>query len=164
MKKIAILLLTISLLSFAAHKYYLALTEIGYNEETKSVEMIMNLFIDDIEFALNKDYNIDLQLYSEKELKNSDEYFQKYLEEHFKIKINNKDYNYNYIGKEYDGNIVYVYLEIEQIESIENIEIQNDILISYFPQQQNLIKAKIHKKRKSLFLSEKTDKGLLNFK
>lgn len=163
MKKLFVVLLVLPLLSFSAHKYYIALTEIEYKEETHSVQMIMNVFMDDIETAINQDYNVDLQLSTKKELKNSDEYFFKYLKEHFKVLINNKNFDYNFIGKEYDGNIVYFYLEIENVLSVESIEIQNDVLIKYFPEQQNLIKASIKKERKSLFLTKKNDKGLLKF-
>ncbi|MCF2876409.1 MULTISPECIES: DUF6702 family protein [unclassified Tenacibaculum] len=163
MKKLFIVLLIVPLLSFSVHKYYIALTEIEYKEESQSVQMIMNVFMDDIETAINQDFNIDLQLSTKKELKNSDEYFLKYLRDHFKIHINDQNFDYNFIGKEYDGNIVYFYLEIENVSSVKSIEIHNDVLIKYFPDQQNLIKASIKKERKSLFLTKKNDKGLLKF-
>ncbi|KAB1153208.1 hypothetical protein F7018_17835 [Tenacibaculum aiptasiae] len=163
MKKLFIALLIVPLLSFSVHKYYIALTEIEYKEETQSVQMIMNVFMDDIETAINQDFSIDLQLSTKKELKNSDEYFFKYLKDHFKIFINNQKFDYNFIGKEYDGNIVYFYLEIENVSSVKSIEVRNDVLIKYFPDQQNLIKASIKKERKSLFLTKKNDKGLLKF-
>ncbi|MFD0991971.1 DUF6702 family protein [Tenacibaculum geojense] len=159
----AILFLSITLISFKAHKYYLALTEIEHNIENKSVQMIMNVFMDDFELAINNDYNVDLKLASKEELKNVDELFTNYLKKHFKISINNKQQSYNYIGKEYDGNIIYFYLEIENISEVKTIDIQNTILTNHFSDQQNLIKAKINGERKSLFLSKKNDKGLLKF-
>jgi hypothetical protein len=79
LKKSFLLLLVIPLLSFSAHKYYLSLTQIKFNEEAKSVQIIINVFMDDIETALNKDNNIDLQLTTKKELKNNDVYFEKYF-------------------------------------------------------------------------------------
>ncbi|MEX6625559.1 DUF6702 family protein [Tenacibaculum salmonis] len=163
MKKISVLLFILPLLAFSVHKYYISLTEINYKEETKSVQMITNVFMDDIETAINKDYNVDLQLTSDKELKTVDSLFFKYLEKNFKVKINDKSVAYNFIGKEYDGDIVYFYLEIENILNIKTIEIENNILIKHFPEQQNLVKASIKKERKSLFLDIKNNKGLLKF-
>ena len=163
MKKIIIFLFAFTLLSFTTHKYYIALTEIEYQEDTRSVQMIMNVFMDDIEVAINSDYNVDLRLDTKNELKNTDAYFLKYLKEHFKIMINNKNTDYKFIGKEYEGNIVYFYLEIENISMPNSIQVENDILVKYFPDQQNLIKATIKNNRKSLFLTKKNDKGLLNF-
>lgn len=164
MKKILIgFLLVISLYSFTMHKYYIALTEIEFNSEKKSVQMIMNVFIDDIETVINKDFNTDLKLTTEKEIQNVDDYFLRYLKKHFNISINKKKYNYNFIGKEYDGDIVYFYLEIENIENFKNIEVQNNVLMKHFSNQQNLIKVKVNGERKSLFLTKGNDKGLLIF-
>ncbi|WNW02542.1 DUF6702 family protein [Tenacibaculum sp. HL-MS23] len=163
MKKIFILLFILPLFSFSVHKYYISLTEIEYKEKTQSVQMIMNVFIDDIENAINKDYNVDLQLTTKDEFKKVDELFFNYLQKHFRVKINDTNVTYRFIGKEYDGDIVYFYLEIENITNIKAIEIQNDVLINHFPEQQNLIKTSIKKVRKSLFLDKKNDKGLLKF-
>ncbi|SNR16157.1 DUF6702 family protein [Tenacibaculum jejuense] len=163
MKKILFLLIGVSFLSFIDHKYYIALTEIEHNKESESVQMIMNVFVDDIEDAINKDYDADLQLNTKLEAKNTDQLFFKYLNEHFKILINNKAYSYNFIGKEYDGDIVYFYLEIDNIIEVKSIEVKNDVLTQHFPDQQNLIKSKINGERKSLFLTKKNDKGLLKF-
>ena len=65
-KKYFLLLLIIPLLSFSVHKYYLSLTQINYKEASKSVQIIINVFMDDIETALNKDHSIDLQLSTKK--------------------------------------------------------------------------------------------------
>ncbi|MFL0132365.1 DUF6702 family protein, partial [Tenacibaculum maritimum] len=97
LKKVLLLLTTISLLSFSIHKYYLSLTQIAFNEKHQSVQIIMNLFIDDIETAINQTYHIDAQLTTNKELQNIDTYFIKYLETNFKIKINGSSKTYNFI-------------------------------------------------------------------
>ncbi len=146
-----------------AHKYYVALTEIEFREKHQSIQMIMNVFIDDLELAINKDYNINLNLSTKKEDVKSDTYLYEYLKKHFKISINDVYKTYNFIGKEYEGNIVYFYLEIDNIQSVKTIKITNDLLINYFPDQQNLIKVKVNSQSKSLFLNKKNDKGLLNF-
>ncbi|APG64771.1 hypothetical protein LPB136_05075 [Tenacibaculum todarodis] len=163
MKKIITLFVLLPLLSFSAHKYYLSLTQIEFNKEAQSVQIITNVFMDDIELAINKDYTVDLQLTTEKEPKNVDEYFEKYVTKHLKIKIDNIDKPFTFIGKEYDGDIVYFYLEIENITAVATLEINNTILVKHFPDQQNLIKAKANGKNISKMLTKKNDKGLLKF-
>lgn len=152
-----------TLFSFSIHKYYIALTEIEFKEESKSVEMIMNVFIDDIESVIDKEYDINSQLSYKEEIKNVDYYFKTYLKKHFKISINDQSKNYQYIGKEYDGNIVYFYLEIKDISNITKLEIHNSLLVESFEQQQNIIKVKINKQRESLFLTKTKTNGLLIF-
>ncbi|WP_088322680.1 DUF6702 family protein [Polaribacter tangerinus] len=162
-KKYLLFLLAIPLLSFATHKYYLSLTQIKYNEEEKSVQIIINVFMDDIELALNNDYNIDLQLTTKAELKNNDIYFEKYLKDKLSFKINTISKDFKYLGKEYEGDLVFFYLEIENISSVSNIDITNTILLKHFPTQQNLVKSKVGKKNKSVLLTKETFKEKLNY-
>ena len=156
-----LILFIIPLLSFSAHKYYLSLTQIEYRSEKKSVQITINVFIDDIETALNRDYNIDLKLHTKKELKDNNVYFLKYLKEKLHFRIDNIPKEFNYIGKEYEGDLVYFYLEIENIKEVNSIEIENKILTKHFLEQQNLIKYKDGDKHKSILLTAKNDKGLL---
>ena len=162
-KKIFLLLFIIPLLSFSAHKYYLSLTQIAFKESSKSVQIIINVFMDDIETALNKDNNIDLQLSTKKELANNDVYFENYLRRKLQFKIDTIVKEFKYIGKEYDGDLVYFYLEIENIAKVSSIEITNKILLKHFPKQENLIKSKVGTKNKSILLSKDQYKELLTY-
>lgn len=162
-KKIIFVLLILPLLSFTTHKYYLSLTQIEYRNASQSVQITINVFMDDIETALNKDYTIDLQLTTAKELQNNDTYFEKYLNDKLQININTQPKKFNYIGKEYEGDLVFFYLEIENVKNIKTIEVKNKILTHHFSEQQNLIKSKVNKKHKSILLNAKTDKALLKF-
>ena len=164
MRKILVILISFSLLSFTyLHKYYVALTEIEHNIKSKSIQMIMNVFIDDIELAINKDYDVDLRLTTKYELENTDSLFHQYLSNHLQIAVNHKSEEIKYIGKEYEGDIVYFYLEVDNVEKVNSIHIKNDLLVKYFPDQQNLVKVTIDKERKSLFLNRKDKEGLLKF-
>ena len=160
-KRTFLLLFIIPLLSFSAHKYYLSLTQINYKKEAKALQIIINVFMDDIELSLNKDNNIDLQLTTKRELKNNDVYFKNYLKEKLQIKVDGTLKNFNYLGKEYDGDLVFFYLEIENIESVKDLEITNKILLKHFPEQQNLVKTKVGKNNKSVILTKDKVVGLL---
>ena len=153
-KYIFLLLFIIPLLSFSTHKYYLSLTQIEYKSEAKAVQIIINVFMDDIEMALNKDYDIDLKLTTKKELKDNDVYFKRYLKEKLHFKIDGIAKEFTFIGKEYDGDLVYFYLEIVDIKQFKTIEVENNILIEHFPQQQNLTKCKLGEKHKSVLLTK----------
>lgn len=163
MKKFVLLLFTIPLLSFSLHKYYVALTEISYNTKSKSVEIIANIFVDDFEASLNKDFDIQTKLNTPKQHKEIDSYILKYLEKNLIISINNQQKKYEFIGKEYEADVIFVYLEIKDINSFKTIEIKNSMLIKYFTEQQNLVKVKVNNNRKSLFLTKENYKGLLKF-
>ena len=162
MKKIAILFLLFTL-AFSSHKYYLSLTQIEYNKDQDSLEVIINVFMDDIEFAINKEYSVDLRLTTKQELEDVDSYFQKYLRKNLRFLVNKELVNYNFIGKEYEGDLVYFYLEVNVSNSPVSLEVYNTILVTYFEQQQNVIKFKNGSERQSKILSKNTTKALLNF-
>jgi len=161
-KKIACFFLLISL-AFTTHKYYLSLTQIEYNKNQKSLEVIINVFMDDIELAINKEYAIDLNLTTKDELKDADVYFHNYLTKNLTFTIDNDIVTYNYIGKEYEGDLVYFYLEIAVKENPTSLEVFNTILLTYFEQQQNVVKFKNGFKRQSKILTKNTNKALLKF-
>ena len=85
------------------------------------------------------------------------------MKEKLHLKINDISREFNYLGKEYDGDLVYFYLEIENINDINTLEVVNTLLISNFPKQENLLKTKIHNKHQSLLLTAKKTIGLLKF-
>jgi len=162
-KKTYLFLFLIPLLAFSAHKYYLSLTQIEFKPKEKTVQIIMNVFMDDIEAAINKTYSVDLQLTTKKEVENNDIYFKKYIKTNFAIKINNKETSIEYLGKEYEDDLIFFYLEISNIEEVYQIEIVSKMLTKHFPKQQNLIKVNVNGKHKSELLTAKNDKCLLKF-
>lgn len=162
-KNYLIILLTLPLVAFTLHKYYISLCEIEYIEEQKSLQITLGMFIDDIEFTLNKDHNSTLNLATDNEVKNIDEYYNNYLNDHFKVIVNNETKGFEYIGKEYDEDIVRFYLEITNIQELKSVEVTNSSLFKYFEDQQNIIKIKAYNKNKTFYLTPKNDKGLLNF-
>ncbi|REE79852.1 hypothetical protein BX611_2750 [Lutibacter oceani] len=162
-KKYVFLFLLIPLVAFTIHKYYISLCEIDFIEEKKSIQITLGMFIDDIEFTLNKDNNTTLNIATKNEAQKIDEYFKTYLNNHFKLTINNKLIPYKYIGKEYDDDIVRFYLEIVDIAKLHSIEVINTCLIRDFEDQQNIIKISANKKNKTFYLDKKTYKALLKF-
>jgi hypothetical protein len=162
-KKQILFLFLIPFFAFTAHKYYLSLTQIEFNNSKNSIEIITNVFIDDIETVLNDIHTKDFRLDTKNELKDSDMYFNQYLQKHLAFKVDEKPVEFKYIGKEYDGDVVFFYLEIKDIPSVTKIEVENSLLIKHFPTQQNLVKSKVNKKHKSALLTKSNQIGILTY-
>ncbi|PCI31512.1 MAG: peptidase E [Flavobacteriaceae bacterium] len=161
--KLLIALVILPLFAFGIHKYYISLTQVEYVKENASLQIISRYFIDDLEHTLEKEYQQDFELNTKQEIDSVDSYYQEYLSQHLIFTINDSIYTFNYIGKEYDADIVYLYLEIPNIKRLESLEIKNTSLFKYFPEQQNITKLKINNKHTTFYLSKQKDKGLLNF-
>ena len=162
-KKRILFLFIVPFFAFTAHKYYLSLTQIEFNNSKNSIEIITNVFIDDIETVLNDIHSKKFELDTKNELKDSDTYFNQYLQKHLAFKVDEKAVEFKYIGKEYDGDVVFFYLEIKDIPSVTKIEVENSLLIKHFPTQQNLVKSKVNKKHKSALLTKSNQIGILTY-
>lgn len=157
------LLFLLPLLAFTVHKYYISLTKIDFIENKKTVQITMRFFIDDIENTLQSRFNTTLDLATKTEHEKADFYLEKYIQQKFKLHINDKAINYKYLGKEYDNDVVYFYLEINDIEKIEKIEVQNSMLFESFEEQENYIKLNINNLKKTYILIKANDKEMLKF-
>lgn len=165
MKKIIILFfLILPLFSFnVAHKFYLSVTEIEYNEENTSLQIISRVFTDDMENLLKTRYGKELYLTNKEEHPWADEYLEKYTSQKLRIMVDGKAYALNYLGKEYDNDQLVLYIEIEEIASFSSIVVQNEILTDLFPEQKNVVHVELKGKTKSLLLSREQEKGIINF-
>ncbi|TYA53213.1 DUF6702 family protein [Formosa maritima] len=163
--KISLLVIALSLFAFTTiHKYYVSVTQIEYVKEKESVQIISRIFIDDLEDVLQLRYKEDLIIKKENEAPEVNLFIEKYLKGKLTIIINGEEKPINFLGKEFDNDIVICYLEIEDIKEIKTFEIQNLVLFDLYAEQQNIIRTKINSKNKSFILIKENDKGLLNFK
>ena len=164
MKQLIVGLLLVPLLAFTVmHKYYISVTQINYIEEKQSVQITSRIFIDDIENVLRNRYDETVTLAGKDEPKEVDKYVEQYFKEKFLIHINGKSTLINFLGKEYDGDIMRCYLEIENVKDIETFEVSNQVLFDLFQDQQNIIKTKIYTKQKSVILTKHHYSAMLNF-
>ncbi|WP_452228568.1 MULTISPECIES: DUF6702 family protein [unclassified Lacinutrix] len=162
--KFALLLLIIPALAFTTvHKYYVSVTKVEYVKEKESVQIISRIFIDDFERLLRERYDSEITLDIENELSTIDMYIERYLKEKIQIEINGELIPFHYLGKEYEDEIIFVYLEIEGVKEIKSFEITNKVLMDLFEEQENIIRTNINGKNKSLLLRKGKDTDVLNF-
>ena len=164
--KYSFILITTFLLftsSSVNHEYYVSVTKIEYVSKEKSLQIISQIFIDDFEKLIHERYDKSVTLAIENESEKIDGYIKKYLKYKLDIKINTQDIDFVFLGKEYKDDIVYCYLEIENIEDIKTLEVKNEVLFDIYPKQQNILRTKINGKDKSFILIPENNKAVLNF-
>ena len=145
-----------------AHKFYVSTTTIDYVEEKQSLQIISKIFVDDIEDVLQERYDPSISIGTKKETAEDAEYLKNYILQKFKVLVNGKPVTLTYVGKEYDIDVLKVYIEITKIPKLSSIEIENEILFEMFEDQQNIIHLKTPAKRRSIVLDKDNPKGLLN--
>ena len=157
------LLLLLPLLAFTAHKFYVSITKIEYAPQEEAVQIITKIFVDDFQHLLQKRYDVALVLDEKDESKLADGYIEKYLLQKIKIEINGEVAHLNYLGKEYDKDLLLCYIEIEGVKTLNSIYIENKVLMDMYDEQQNIIHVKVQGKRRSLILERGNANGMLKF-
>jgi len=147
----------------AAHKFYVSVTEIEYNEKAESLQIISRVFIDDMEDLLQTRYDENIRLGKKTESTSVPKYLNKYLNEKIEVKIDGKLYEMKYLGKEYEDDMLLLYIEIPEVSSFQKIEIKNAILTDMFSEQKNLVHVNYKGSTKSLILNKVKQEDVLNF-
>ncbi|MDO7138880.1 DUF6702 family protein [Algibacter lectus] len=162
--KIVLLLLAFNFFSFTSiHKYYISVTQVEYVKDKKSVQIISRVFIDDLEKALRHSYDENITLDENNDTEATNAYLEKYINTNLKLSINKQPATLQFVGKEYDGDIIRFYLEVVDIQNVKSLEVSNEMLFAVCPDQQNIVKTKINSKQKSFILTTKNNSALLNF-
>ncbi|NNK87912.1 MAG: peptidase E [Flavobacteriaceae bacterium] len=166
MKSLRILLVLVIplFLSVGLHKFYVSVTQIEYVAEQEAVQIISRIFIDDFERMLQERYDDSIVLGMEDESPIADLYTERYIKEKLTIQIDAEPMELTFIGKEYEDDIMFVYLEILGVNNISSMEIGNEVLFDLFDDQQNIIRTSVKGKKKSIILIKENAKGVLNFK
>lgn len=152
------------LMSFSvAHKFYVSVTEIEYNEKTQSLQIISRVFIDDLEDLLQTRYDSTMRLGKSNESPEAANYIKTYLKKKIEIQLDGKNVEVNYLGKEYEDDMVLLYLEVPKVTSFKSIEVKNALLTDMFIEQKNLVHVTYKEITKSLIFTKAKQEDLLKF-
>ncbi len=132
-----ILIFSFLLLTFSfspPHKFYTSIASIEYNEKHKSAEIIMNVFVDDLETSLSVFHKtkirIDENTCKDKKLETQ---VSQYLSDHFFVLKGKKTFQNKFIGIEYNKkDLVTIYIEIEGLKTLNGLEIEDTMLTKEF--------------------------------
>lgn len=130
------------------HDFHTSISEVNFNDKTKTFEIILQVFTDDLEAALALIAKVN-ELTLDKSKKHND-LIQKYLNEHFYL-IDNKKIksSLSYIGKEMEADIVKLYFEIPYKKSIKDIKLQNAVFMEMYDDQVNMTNLKYKSQKKT---------------
>ncbi|MFD2203739.1 DUF6702 family protein [Shivajiella indica] len=145
------------------HPFYISLTEIRYNTNNGRLEIAQKIFWDDLEVALGDLYSSKVDFLNPSDRNALEKMAAEYLLERNEISVNGKKVKLNYLGFEIEEEAAWFYLESEKVETPNQVEVYNNVLIEHFEGQQNIINFYIDKKPKSLILYKGKEKGILNF-
>lgn len=112
----------------------------------------MKLFTDDLENSVVPMEN-----------ENADKLIYVYLRENFILKSGATLLPYEYVGKEMENGITFIYLEIKEFPAVKELFVRNTVFFDRFDDQTNIVNIEIGGVLKSAFLTGKERAARLTF-
>lgn len=139
----------------------MAIYQVSYVTNKKRIEITARLFVDDLNVVLEKKYNKKTALGLPTEAAEDEVLLKKYLSEHVIFKVNGVKTSFQFVSKELESNVLVCYLKIADVPKLSALDIQNDVFIDQFSDQQNLVQSTIYGEKKSILLTNSTVFGKL---
>ena len=127
-----------------AHESYTSIAEVNFSKERSMIEISIEITAHDISYLFEKEKKGVLKpIFNDGKEHFSNELLKPYINNHFKIFHQNKLIILDFLGNEInlDGELM-IYMEAKMKKSIQSVEIINDLLITSFPNQQNIVNLK----------------------
>ncbi|NBA87204.1 hypothetical protein GVN16_15635 [Emticicia sp. CRIBPO] len=149
--------------SGARHDFHTSLTEINYNPASKSLEITIRVFTDDLESALMKFGGKKVFINTTTKDKH-DPLIEQYVSKHFALLSPQKELKKGeYLGRETEADATWLYYEIPNCQSIKGYTLMNDIMQELFDDQTNLVNIIYPKDKKTIIYNAKVKSSVFPF-
>lgn len=146
------------------HPIHVSVTEIEFDEKDHALEIMMRVFIDDLELSLRDQLNQpELDLLNPPQGITTDELANKYIKQHFKLSLDGKEQKTNYLGHEREGDALIFYIEVKDVSKWKTISVRNAVIMATHEDQSNIVHVYVGERVKSLRLTRNTPGDDLTF-
>ena len=147
-----------------AHPFHSSIFSLNFNNNSRSVEITMRVFANDLEKTINQINNSNIIIDNDDNKKNVDSLIFNYINKTIFLSINEEECDLSWVGKEFETDIVYLYLEIFDIDKkIKKITSENRFLFSSFEDQLNIMNFYINGKQKTVLSHKDKPVDILSF-
>lgn len=159
----AFILCTSGAFSNTEHDTYLSVTEINYNEQESSMQIVSRVFIDDLENVLKMRYQQEVSLGYEEDLEAHSSLISRYLEAKLNLWVNGKQVRLKYLGGKFDADQVVMFIEISGVKEPRQVKVENLILTDLFDSQKNIVHVKKGDRIESMLLMKEKGSKTVKF-
>lgn len=159
-------LLSLSLLlafQLTAHPFFISICQIHHNSESNTLEVAIKLFANDLETAMGAEQTSALRLGTDRESADADAHIANYIQQHLLLSVDGTSVTGKFIGKEYEADVVWCYIEVPDISTISKLEVSNRLLMNEFPSQTNVVHVTVNGERKSMLLQKGNARDIVSF-
>ena len=134
------------------HDFHVSVMRMDYNPSTRSLEVSLKLFSDDIEESLQVMGGPRLHLGAPNEYAATDSLLNIYLHNRLGVNVNGQDRDFELLGKEVEYEVTWCYLEFKEVEMVRELVLRNEILFELFDDQSNIVHLYLNGKEFSMLL------------
>jgi len=145
------------------HPFFVSMTDINYNDNTKSLEISVRIFTDDFENALRKYHHEKIDILHPSNQEQMNNYVSDYIQKHLQMRVNDKTAVLNFVGYEQQSESIWTYFEVSKIDKVNKINIVNSLLHDYNTNQINMLHIKVKDKEQSNKLNYPETTTLFSF-
>lgn len=131
------------------HPFYVSVTRIDENSKEKILEVSCKIFTDDFEKTLRMHYKGHIDLLNPSDRSAMNNVISDYIENHLKISVDGKMQRLQFVGYEKDDEGVECYFQVNSVSVKKTVDVFNDLLFEYKPEQTNIVHVTVKGKRKS---------------
>ena len=162
-KQLVIYFLSLFGFSFS-HPFHSSIISLKFNDNSRSIEITMRVFANDLEKTINQINDLNIIIDNDDNMQNVDSLIFNYIDKTIFLSINENECDLGWIGKEFETDIVWLYLEILDIDKkIKKISAENRFLFSSFEDQLNIMNFYIHGKQKTIMTHKDKPVDILSF-
>ena len=126
------------------HDFHVTHTTIYYNADKESLEVTVNVAIEDLERALEDQTAKKISIGTNAETESVDQLIEAYFRQRLTLASNNHLTYYQWVGKEVSQDLhnLYIYFEVldcNQNGTIESLLLENNIFTDILPEQSNIV-------------------------
>lgn len=149
--------------TYGFHPIHVSVTEIEYDAAEKELEIMMRIFIDDLENALRRFHGqerIDVLNPGETPI---EKLISAYLIDKFIVSIDSRRRPFRYLGQEEEGQAFICYIQVPGVNQWKECEVTNSILLEMFDDQSNIVHVTSNGVTRSQRLTRGNPKGRFSF-
>ncbi len=131
------------------HPFYLSVIDANYKAKEQALEISVKLFTNDLEDALKKTNKQKVDLLNPRNKAECDSAIYRYINKRLHFTINSQKQKLHYIGYEKEEAAIWVYLEINKLQTPKKINVDTKLLYDFLPQEMNILHCEINGVKKS---------------
>jgi hypothetical protein len=145
------------------HPFYFSFTDFEYNQNEKSLQGNVKLFINDLEVAIKNISNKKIDLIKVTDTLLVNKALHQFVNKNFSVSVNNVILKSNFIGFEKENDVMYLYIEYLNCPVPKSVSFVNTFLYNELEMQTNFISFKVNNEKKTIKLVKPDKFGQFDF-